>query len=81
MEGIYKFILCIHDMDKCCVEALAKIVAYVFMHENFLFGNYKNNHTFEFDLQERSYDEDSLKKTSTFDTRLKISNQIILHFT
>ena len=27
MEGIKKDTICIHDMDECCVEALAKIVA------------------------------------------------------
>ena len=41
MEGIYKVILCIWDMDKCLDEVLDKIVAYVFMHKNMSFRNYK----------------------------------------
>ena len=27
MEGIYKFIVFVRDMDECCVVALVKIVA------------------------------------------------------
>ena len=41
MEDIYKVTICIRDMDEFCVQSLAKIVAYVFMHKNLSFGNYK----------------------------------------
>ena len=45
MEDIYKVIVCKWDMEKCCIDALAKIVGYVFMHKNLslliCFRNYK----------------------------------------
>ena len=52
------------------------------VHAGVIYGSMNNaNHTFEFELHEILCDEDSLKNTSTFSTRLKKSNQIILQLT